>query len=118
MKYIITENRLNQIVSKYLNGKDWHTIDIEYGDFDVALEDTEDVKLKFRNQTSSMDPEHEFSVLYIDDDLISFVIAMFSLNPKDAAASIINWFNEKYDKNLTMNDWEWFMKDSEDYPHP
>ena len=30
-----------------------------------------------------------------------------------AIESIINWFNQRYDKNLTINDFEWMHTDEE-----
>ena len=114
MKYIITESRINKLVSNYLNGFEWYTWDVGDGEFDVADGEYESSKLKFRIQYSSTIPDHEFNVLYIDDDLITKIASVFSLSVNDAANSIINWFNEKYNKNITENDWEWFMKDNED----
>jgi hypothetical protein len=32
----------------------------------------------------------------------------------DSIKSIIGWFNKKYDKNLTMNDFEW-MESNDSY---
>jgi len=114
MKYIITESRINKLVSNYLNGFEWYTWDVGDGEFDVADGEYESSKLKFRIQYSSTIPDHEFNVLYIDDDLLTKIASVFSLSVNDAANSIINWFNEKYNKNITENDWEWFMKDNED----
>ena len=114
MKYIITESRINKLVSNYLNGFEWDTWDIGDGEFNVADGEDESPKLKFRVQYSSTVSDHEFNVLYIDDDLLTKIASIFSLSVNDAANSIINWFNEKYDKTLTEDDWEWFMKDDED----
>ena len=114
MKYIITESRINKLVSNYLNGFEWYTWDVGDGEFDVADGEDESPKLKFRVQYSSTVSDHEFNVLYIDDDLLTKIASIFSLSVNDAANSIINWFNEKYDKTLTEDDWEWFMKDDED----
>jgi hypothetical protein len=114
MKYIIMESRINKLVSNYLNGFEWYTWDVGDGEFDVADGEDESPKLKFRVQYSSTVSDHEFNVLYIDDDLLTKIASIFSLSVNDAANSIINWFNEKYDKTLTEDDWEWFMKDDED----
>ena len=114
MKYIITESRINKLVSNFLNGEKWYVWDIGDGEFDVANGEYEDAKLKFRIQFSSTVPYDEFNVLYIDDDLAKTISNLFGLSVKDATHSIINWFNEKYDKSLTDSDWEWFMYDDED----
>ena len=114
MKYIITESRINKLVSNYLNGQKWYTWDIEDGEFDVANSEYGNPKLKFRIQFSSTVPDDESNVLYIDEDLLITINNLFGLNVKDSAKSIINWFNEKYNKSITEDDWDWFMKDNED----
>lgn len=116
MKYIITESRINKLVSNYLNGIEWDTWDVGDGEFDVFdVSDGEDEppKLKFRTGYEYLGTI-PFYILYIDDDLLNKINDLFGLNIKDAAKSVINWFNEKYDKTITENDWEWFMKDNED----
>lgn len=115
MRYIITESKINKFVSSYLNGQNWYTLDIGDDEFDVIDDDDETPKLKFRISHSSTVPHLGFDMLYIDDDFLMKMVNLFNLNVRDAAQSIINWFNEKYNKNLTERDWEWFMKDDEDY---
>jgi hypothetical protein len=51
--------------------------------------------------------------LYIDDDLLIRIINLFGLSSEDAAKSVIDWFNKKYNKTITEKDWEWYMKDNE-----
>ena len=113
MKYIISENKINKFVSIYLNGEKWYVEDIGDGEFDVADGEDESPKLKFRIQFSSTVPDDESNVLYIDEDLLITIINLFGLNVKDSAKSIINWFNEKYNKSITEDEWDWFMKDNE-----
>ena len=115
---LVIEQDGNKIPQKliflYLDGLNWHTWDIGDGEFNVAEGEFGKDQMKFRIQYSSTIPDHEFNVLYIDDDLLTKIASVFSLSVNDAANSIINWFNEKYNKNITENDWEWFMKDNED----
>ena len=114
MKYIITESKINKFVSVYLNSQKWDLEDIGDGEFDVTDYSDEGAKLKFRIQNSTTAPYEEFNMLYIDDDLIVRVVNLFSLSIKDAANSIINWFNEKYNTNIPENSWEWYMKNKEE----
>ena len=130
MKYIITENqlkfivendKLDTLVSKYLNFQDWWTWDIGNGEFNVADGEYGKDIFRFRIQNSSTFPDHEFNVIYIEDDLVSKIITLFGLNNKIIIGLIINWFNQKYNKNLNINDFEWmehddrFDIDDEDY---
>ena len=39
---------------------------------------------------------------------------LFGMESNDAAKSIINWFNKKYNKNLTIEDFEWMDQDDDD----
>ena len=114
MKYIISENKINKFVSIYLNGEKWYVEDIGDGEFDIFNnDDSINSKLKFRIQYSSTVPNKEFNILYIDDDLLIRIINLFGLSSEDAAKSVIDWFNKKYNKTITEKDWEWYMKDNE-----
>jgi len=114
MKYIISETKINKFVSIYLNGDKWYVEDIGDGEFDIFNnDDSINSKLKFRIQYSSTVPNKEFNILYIDDDLLIRIINLFGLSSEDAAKSVIDWFNKKYNKSITEDDWDWFMKDNE-----
>jgi hypothetical protein len=39
---------------------------------------------------------------------------LFGVDSKIAIKSIINWFNQKYDKKLTMDDFEWLNNNDDD----
>ena len=107
MKYIITESRINKLVFLYLDSQNWHTWDIGDGEFNVADGEYGSDVIKFRIQFSSTVPDHEFNVIYISDDLITKIRKLFSIPDLESIKVIIDWFNKKYDKNLTMNDFEW-----------
>lgn len=120
MKYIINENHLKLIVennkwdtlvSKYINVRDLHTWDIDNGDFNVADGKYGKDIFRFRIQYSSTVPDHEFNIIYIEDDFVTTIQSLFGLNSKIAIGSIINWFNQKYNKNLNINDFEWMGDD-------
>jgi hypothetical protein len=44
--------------------------------------------------------------------LVSKIITLFSLPERVAIKTIIDWFNKKYDKNLTLEDFEWLDSDT------
>jgi hypothetical protein len=110
MKYIITESQINKLVFLYLDSQDWHTWDIGDGEFNVADGQYGEDVMKFRIQYSSTEPDHEFNVIYISDDLVTKMSELFSISSKNSIRAIIDWFNKKYDKNLTMDDFEWMEK--------
>ena len=112
MKYIITESRINKLVFLYLDSQNWHTWDIGDGEFNVADGEYGNDVIKFRIQFSSTVPDHEFNVIYISDDLITKIRKLFSIPDLESIKVIIDWFNKKYDKNLTMNDFEWMQSDT------
>lgn len=117
-KYNLNEQEGNKIPQKliflYLDGLNWHTWDIGDGEFNVADGEYGEDVLKFRIQYSSTVPDHEFNVIYISDDLVTKISKLFSIPNLDSIKSIIGWFNKKYDKNLTMNDFEW-MESNDSY---
>ena len=53
-------------------------------------------------------------MIYISDELVTKISRLFGVNGKIAINSIINWFNQKYEKNLTIDDFEW-LQDSDTY---
>lgn len=108
MKYVISENRLNDLTEKYLDTQDWWKWDIGDGEFDVSDGYNGENIFKFRHQFSSMDPEHSFNVLYISESIIHLINNLFSMDSIDSRKLIIDWFNKKFDKNLTVDDVEWF----------
>lgn len=110
-KTIVESTKSERLVSDYLNSQDWRTWDIGDTEFNVADGEFGKDLIRFRIQYSSTVPDHHFNVIYISDDLVTKIISLFGLNNQDAIKSIINWFNQKYDKNLTMDDFEWMDYD-------
>ncbi len=115
LKLIVENNRMDTLVSQYLNSQDWYTWDIGDDEFNVADNDRNDKNLFwYRKQWSSTVPDHEFDVIYINDYLVAKIVKLFGMENKIAIESIINWFNQEYDKNLTINDFEWMETDDEE----
>ena len=113
-KTIINENRIGKLVSDYLDSQKWYTWDIGDSEFNVADGEYGVDQFRFRIQYSSTVPDHHFNVIYINDGLVSKIIRLFSLPERDTIKTIIDWFNEKYDKNLTLDDFEWMDNDDND----
>lgn len=107
MKFIITESRLNNIILSYLDSIDWWEWDIGDGEFNLADGQYNTSKILYRIQFSSMHPHSEFEVIYLSDGLVTQLTKLFSIPNLDAIKAIINWFNTRYDKSLTMDNFEW-----------
>ncbi len=110
---IINESRIESLISDYLNQKNWYNWDIGDGEFNLADGEFGKDVIYFRIQYSSTVPDHHFNVIYINDDLISEITKLFSINPQDAIISVIGWFNMRFDKDLTKDDFEWMDSDSD-----
>ena len=112
LKTIVESNKLDRLVSEYLDSQDWKTWDIGDGEFNVAEGEIGKDLIRFRIQYSSTVPDHHFDVVYFEDGLVTKIRSLFGLGNEDSIDSIINWFNEKYDKNLTRDDFEWLDSDT------
>ena len=112
-------DRMNELAFNYLNNQDWHTWDIGDGEFNVSDGEYGKDVIRYRIQNPTVGDS--FNEIYLDDDFVSNIIKLFGLNPEDAVISIINWFNKKYDKNLTKDNFEWiegdtyYAEDDDDY---
>ena len=102
MKYIITESKINEFISSYLNGQNFKYWDQGDDEFNLSDGVNGDDVIKYRIQYSSRELDHSFEVIYIEDGLISKVSQIFSIPLKDSINAIITWFNTKYEKNLNL----------------
>ena len=112
LKTIVESNKTDRLVSEYLNYQDWRVWDIGDTEFNVADGEFGKDLIRFRIQYSSTVPDHHFNVIYISDDLVTKISGLFGVNNEIAIDSIIHWFNQKYDKNLTRDDFEWLDSDT------
>jgi len=113
LKFIVENNKANTLVSKYLDSQDWRTWDIGDGEFNVADGEFGRDLIRLRIQYSSTIPDKYFNVLYLDDRLVTKIINLFVLDNEIAIKSIINWFNQTYNTELTIKDFEWLDNDGE-----
>lgn len=106
LKLIVENNRHYNIVSKYLDSQDWRPWDIGDGEFDVADGEHGRNLLRFRIHQSSTIPDLNYNTLYVEDSLVSKIMNVFGMTANQSVLSIIDWFNKKFDYNLTINDYE------------
>ena len=112
LEFIVENNKANTLVSKYLDSQDWRTWDIGDGEFNVADGEFGRDLIRLRIQYSSTFPDHSFDVIYLDDRLVTKIVNLFGLKNDDAIESIINWFNQTYNTELTIKDFEWLDSDT------
>jgi hypothetical protein len=112
MKYIITESKINKLVSNYLDGQKWYTWDIGDGEFNVADGEYGKDVIHYRIQESITVPDRMFDLIYVDDMFVTRLSKLFGLEVvRDVNPLVVNWFNKKYNKNLNKDDWEWMDND-------
>jgi hypothetical protein len=113
LKSIVENSKVNSLVSKYLDSQDWRTWDIGDGEFNVADGEFGRDLIRFRIQYSITIPDKYYDVIYLDDRLVTKIINLFGLDNQTAIKSIINWFNQTYNTELTIKDFEWLDNDGE-----
>lgn len=105
-KLIVENDKRSSIVAKYLDSQDWKPWDIGDGEFDIADGEFGKNLLRFRISESLTFPGKTYETLYIEDSLVSKLMNVFNMTANQSVLSIINWFNKKYDHNLTINEYE------------
>lgn len=111
MKYIITEDRLNDLITKYLNSIDWWVWDVEDGEFDLSDGYDGKVRIKYRLYFG-VDPNMDgYESIYITHKFVNSLSNIFTIGHYDIVNSVIQWFNKRYNKNLTIKDFGWFSDD-------
>lgn len=121
-KLIVENDKRSSIVAKYLDSQDWKPWDIGDGEFDIADGEFGKNLLRFRISESLTVPGKTYETLYIEDSLVTKLMNVFNMTANQSVLSIINWFNKKYDHNLTINEYEsanqydsWDEEEDEDY---
>ena len=107
-------NRINKLVFNYLDGQNFKYWDEGDGEFNLSDGDNGGDVIKYRIQNSSIEPDHEFEVIYIDDYLVERLNELFSMVDRESVRKVIAWFNKTYNKKLTADDYEW-MSNSDTY---
>ena len=107
-------NRINKLVFNYLDGQNFKYWDEGDGEFNLSDGDNGGDVIKYRIQNSSIEPDHEFEVLYVDDYLVERINELFSMVDRESVRKVIAWFNKTYNKKLTADDYEW-MSNSDTY---
>jgi hypothetical protein len=114
MKYIITESKINKLVSTYLDERDLETSDIGNGEFNITDGKHGNDVIRYEIDHSLTYPEKSYHTIAISDDLVTKITQLFGLESEDAINSIINWFNQEYDLNVDIHDFEW-LSNSDTY---
>ena len=109
------KNRIDELVSNYLDGQNFKYWDEGDGEFNLSDGENGNDVIKYRTQTSSVEPDHEFNVIYISDNLIENISELFSMIDYDSIRKVIAWFNKTYNKKLTADDYEWMSNESDTY---
>jgi len=117
MKYIITENRLNNIIFKYLNDIDWEIADYndwEFGQmtrlfFKSESQFPEDTIFEAYNNEDCTDVSIEDDVecpeervLLVNRPFYNQIMGLFGLNHQNTHSILISWY-ESY-TNETIDD--------------
>ena len=114
MKYIITESKINKLVSMYLDEIDLETSDIGNGEFNITDGKHGNDVIRYEIDHSLTYPEKSYHTIAISDNLVTKITQLFGLKSEDAINSIINWFNQEYDLNVDIHDFEW-LSNSDTY---
>jgi hypothetical protein len=106
VKYIITESRLHNLALNYLDQMDWWMWDIDDGEFNLSDGKNGKNLISFRVVLDNLD------FIYLSHDLATTIAKLFSFySTYDSVKIIIVWFNKKYNKSLSMKDYEWMDDD-------
>lgn len=114
MKYIIKESKINNFVSIYLDNRGLDTSDIGDGEFNITDGKHGNDVIRYEIQHSLTYPDKSYPSISISDDLVTKIAQLFGLSSEDSINSIINWFNQKYDLNVDIHDFEW-LSNSDTY---
>ena len=114
MKYIITESKINNLVSMFLDNQNLETSDIGNGEFNITDGKHGNDVIRYEIDHSLTYPEKSYHTIAISDDLVTKITQLFGLKSEDAINSIINWFNQEYDLNVDIHDFEW-LSNSDTY---
>ena len=101
------KNRINELVFNYLDGQNFKYWDEGDDEFNLSDGENGNDVIKYRIQVSSIEPDHEFNVIYLSDNLIENISELFSMIDYDSIRLVIRWFNKTYNKKLTADDYEW-----------
>ena len=98
----------------YLDERDLETSDIGNGEFNITDGKHGNDVIRYEIDHSLTYPEKSYHTIAISDDLVTKITQLFGLESQDAINSIINWFNQEYDLNVDIHDFEW-LSNSDTY---
>jgi len=102
MKFIITEDRLQKIIMKYLDNQDFKMIRKVF----YPVGTVKSSNIFFVNSTDDSRAIIRYDVwsgtLYISDNLINEISSLFSMEYDDASYEIFSWVEEKLNKDIDI----------------
>lgn len=111
MKYIISENRLNNLIMNYLDQMDWWEWDIGDGEFNLFDGKHESNKILFRIRLDGNIRPNEVDVIFVSEKLAQQLSSLFSVPIQDTIPIIGEWFNKSYGKSVDMERVYWMDED-------
>ena len=100
----------------YLDDRGLETSEIGNGEFNIYDGKHGNEVIRYEIKHSLTFPDKTYDVISISDDLATKIAYLFGfLKTGESITSIINWFNQKYDKNLDIHDFEWLSSNDDDY---
>jgi hypothetical protein len=103
MKYIISEQRFERFVIKYLNTLDFMDDNHNEDGFDVMYNGSEVMAYRSRHKK-----------LYISTDLIKDMKSLFNLSQKEVMDYVRMWFHNEYDVEVKTL---WFLFPDEPFTY-
>lgn len=111
MRYIISENRLNDLIMNYLDQMDWWEWDIGDGEFNLHDQKNESSKILFRIRFSGKITLNEVEVIFVSEKLAQQLSSLFSIPIHDTIPIIREWFNKSYGKSVDIERVYWMDED-------
>jgi len=108
MKYIITENRLNKLIGKFLDSLNITFESRDDDGFVLYSANKEIIRLEKKvDYNSPFTSRRDF--IYINYSFEKDIERYLNLNSDEVIPGIIKWFNKTYDVNITENNWTWTL---------
>ena len=102
MKFIITEDRLQKIIMKYLDNQDFKMIRKVF----YPVGTVKSSNIFFVNSTDDSRAIIRYDVwsgtLYMSDNLMNEISSLFSMEYDDASYEIFSWVEEKLNKDIDI----------------
>lgn len=106
MKFIISENRLNKLIGRFLDSSELKFEESDEGGFNLRIEG---IKVLVYKKLPSLVNNKFIEVLYIGYGFENKLNSYFNITSDETIPGIIEWVNEKYGVNIRPTHWNWFL---------